>query len=150
MSRVRRSAASTSASVPLGRGRDRHGRGIRSSVTGPYLPPLQSRVDAFDMTLASTVDYLRSVWPDQLSDVTFEVAAGPASALPGIGVERWAVNAAERRVVFYRLPIQRLTRLHRNDDLHRRMVIESCVFRAIAELLGKDPWDLAPDRFRHF
>jgi hypothetical protein len=30
------------------------------------------------------------------------------------------------------------------------MVIESCVFRGIAELLGKDPWDLAPDRFRHF
>ena len=102
------------------------------------------------MTVVSTVDYLRSVWPDQLSDVTFEVAAGPASVLAGIGVERWAVNAAERRVVFYRLPIQRLTRLHRNDDLHRRMVIESCVFRAIAELLGKDPWDLAPDRFRHF
>jgi hypothetical protein len=27
--------------------------------------------------------------------------------------------------------------------------VESCVFRAVAELLGKDPWDLAPDRFRH-
>jgi hypothetical protein len=23
------------------------------------------------------------------------------------------------------------------------------VFRAIGELLGKDPWDLAPGRFRH-
>ena len=150
MSRVRRSAASTPAPVQRGRGRDRHGRGIRSSAAGPYLPPLQTRIDTFDMTVVSTVDYLRSVWPDQLSDVTFEVAAGPASVLPGIGVERWDVSAAERRVVFYRLPIQRLTRLHRNDDLHRRMVIESCVFRAIAELLGKDPWDLAPDRFRHF
>jgi hypothetical protein len=29
------------------------------------------------------------------------------------------------------------------------MMIESCVFRAVAELLGKDPWDLAPERFRH-
>ncbi|WP_347232347.1 metallopeptidase family protein [Cryobacterium sp. TMT2-42-4] len=111
---------------------------------------MQTRIDTFDTIVASTVDYLRSVWPEQLGDVRFVVAAGPASVLPGVGVERWAVNAAERRVVFYRLPIQRLTRLHRNDDLHRRMVIESCVFRAIAELLGKDPWDLAPDRFRHF
>jgi hypothetical protein len=30
------------------------------------------------------------------------------------------------------------------------MYIESCVFRAVAELLGRDPWDLAPDRFHHF
>ena len=42
-----------------------------------------------------------------------------------------------------------LSRLHRYDDLHRRMMVESCVFRAVAELLGKDPWDLAPERFRH-
>jgi hypothetical protein len=39
--------------------------------------------------------------------------------------------------------------VHRNDELHRRMLVESCVFRAVAELLGKDPWDLAPERFRH-
>jgi hypothetical protein len=150
MSRPRRSATPAPAPTSRGRGRDRHGRGIRSSATGPYLPPLHTRIDQFDTTVASTVDYLRSVWPDQLSDVRFEVAAGPSSVLPGVGVERWTVYPAERRVVFYRLPIQRLTRLHRNDDLHRRMVIESCVFRAIAELLGKDPWDLAPDRHRHF
>ena len=31
---------------------------------------------------------------------------------------------------------------------YRRMMIETCVFRAVAELLAKDPWDLAPDRFR--
>lgn len=150
MSRIRRAAAPIPAPTRRGRGRDRHGRGIRSSVTGPFLPPLQTRISQFDMTVASTIDYLRSVWPDELSDVTFEVAAGPYAVIPGVGVERWTVTAAERRIVFYRLPIQRLTRLHRNDDLHRRMVIESCVFRAIAELLGKDPWDLAPDRFRHF
>ncbi|TFC48279.1 metallopeptidase family protein [Cryobacterium sp. TMT1-21] len=150
MSRPRRSAAQTPAPVQRGRGRDRHGRGIRSSATGPYLPPLQTRIDTFDMTVASTVDYLRSVWPDELADARFEVAAGPATVIPGVGVERWAVFPQERRIVLYRLPIQRLSRLHRNDDLHRRMVIESCVFRAIAELLGKDPWDLAPDRFRHF
>jgi lambda repressor-like predicted transcriptional regulator len=28
-------------------------------------------------------------------------------------------------------------------------MIETCVFRAVAELLGKDPWELAPDRYRN-
>ena len=133
-----------------GRGRDRHGRGIRSSATGPYLPPLRTRIDLFDMTVASTVEYLRGVWPDELADVRFEIASGPGTVVPGVGVERWSVSSDQRRVVFYRLPIQRLTHLHRDDEMHQRMVIESCVFRGIAELLGKDPWDLAPDRFRHF
>lgn len=148
MPRSRRSAAPPP--MQRGRGRDRHGRGIRSSATGPYLPPLRTRIDLFDMTVASTVEYLRGVWPDELADVHFEIAAGPGTVLPGVGVERWSVNSAQRRIVFYRLPIQRLTHLHRDDELHQRMVIESCVFRGIAELLGKDPWDLAPDRFRHF
>jgi hypothetical protein len=146
MPRSRRSAAP--APLKRGRGRDRHGRGIRSSATGPYLPPLRTRIDLFDMTVASTVEYLRGVWPE-LGDVSFEIAAGPHSVVPGVGVERWAVDTAARRVVFYRLPIQRLSRLHRDDELHQRMVIESCVFRAVAELLGKDPWDLAPDHFGH-
>jgi hypothetical protein len=102
------------------------------------------------MTIASTVDYLRMVWPAELSDVIFEVSPVPMAVLPDVGVERYSVDTRERRITFYRLPIQRLSRLHRNDEYHQRMVVESCVFRAIAELLGKDPWDLAPDRFRHF
>ena len=63
--------------------------------------------------------------------------------------DRWRVDAQQRRVILYRLPIERLSRLHRHDEIHKRMMIESCVFRAVAELLGKDPWDLAPERFRH-
>ncbi|WP_370688365.1 hypothetical protein [Cryobacterium sp. SO1] len=102
------------------------------------------------MTIASTVDYLRMVWPTELADVSFEVAPGPMDVISGVGVERYAVDARARRITFFRLPIQRLSRLHRIDELHQRMVIESCVFRGVAELLGKDPWDLAPDRFRHF
>jgi hypothetical protein len=52
-------------------------------------------------------------------------------------------------VVLHRIPIERMSRLHRDDDWHRRLMVESCVFRAVGELIGKDPWDLAPDRFRH-
>ena len=103
------------------------------------------------MTVAATAEYLRDMWPDELSEVVFEVAGLPSGSAdePTAGIERWRVIVAEKRVILYRLPIERLARLHRNDELHRRMLVESCVFRAVAELLGKDPWDLAPERFRH-
>jgi hypothetical protein len=141
----------TSSQPPAtSRWRSRHGRGARGPVTGPHLPMLQNRIDFFDMTVASTADYLKGVWPEELSNVHFEVAATPIGNSGEDGVDRWRVDAARRRIVLYRIPIQRLTKLHRDDEVHRRMYIERCVFRAVAELLGKDPWDLAPDRYRHF
>ena len=146
MAGTRRGRAQAS---PRGLARDRHGRGIRAAVTGPLLPLLRSRADAFDQTVASTAEYLKDLWPAELAGVTFEVAALPSQLGASVGVDRWRVLAAERRVILYRLPVERLSRLHRYDDMHRRMMIESCVFRAVAELIGKDPWDLAPDRFRH-
>lgn len=129
--------------------RNRHGRGIRAAVTGPRLPLLRTRNTVFEATVAATAEYLKDVWPHELSGLRVEVAALPAShSTPG-RLARWSVNRSEKCIVLYRLPIERLARLHRNDDLHRRMLVESCVFRAVAELLGKDPWDLAPERFRH-
>jgi hypothetical protein len=130
--------------------RDRHGRGIRSSVTGPHLPVLRSRIDFFDASVASAVEYLRELWPDELATIRFEIAGVPPGEPGRAGVDRWRVSTRERRVVLYRLPIERLAHLHRNDEWHRRSFIESCVFRAVAELLGKDPWDIAPERYRHF
>ena len=130
--------------------RDRHGRGIRAAVTGPHLPLLRSRADLFDITVASTAEYLKDMWPDELHDVSFEVAVLPSTLTGTAGLDRWQVERNENRIVLFRLPIERLSRLHRYDDMHKRMMIESCVFRAVAEMLGKDPWDLAPDRFRNF
>ncbi|MFC5503372.1 metallopeptidase family protein [Lysinimonas soli] len=129
--------------------RDRHGRGIRSAVTGPVLEPIRTRLDVFDSYVASAVEYVRDEWPDELADVRFEVAVMPGDPGPS-GVDRWQVSRRERRIVLYRLPIERLAHLHKDDEWHRRSFIESCVFRAVAELLGKDPWDIAPERFRHF
>ena len=128
---------------------DRHGRGLRSAVTGPHLPLLHTRADLFDLTVTATAEYLKDLWPAELAGVTFEVAFLPSEVAPAGGIDRWLVMMPEKRVLLFRLPIERLARLHRTDDLHRRMLIESCVFRAVAELLGKDPWDLAPERFRH-
>lgn len=121
---------------------------MRSAVTGPHLPVLHTRADLFDLTVATTAEYLKDLWPDELASVSFEVAGLPSALAAAGGIDRWLVTPAEKRVILFRLPIERLARLHRNDDLHRRMLIETCVFRAVAELLGKDPWDLAPERFR--
>jgi hypothetical protein len=130
--------------------RDRHGRGLRSPVTGPHLDVLRTRAEFFDACIAGAVEYLRELWPDELAGVHFEVARAPGGEPGPQGVDRWRVSAPEKRVVLYRLPIERLAHLHRDDEWHRRSFIESCVFRAVAELLGKDPWDIAPERYRHF
>ncbi len=119
-------------------------------MTGPHLPLLQGRIDFFEMSVASCADYLKGLWPQELGDVRFEIASAPAGALGPDEVERWAVDHARRRITLFRVPIERLSKLHRNDDVHRRLVIENCVFRAVAEYLGKDPWELAPERYRHF
>ncbi len=146
MPRPRRSTPAPSA---RGGWRDRHGRGIRAAVTGPHLPLLRTRVDVFDSVVAATADYLRELWPVELQRTRFEVAGLPMSNSNSDGLDRWAVDSVGDRVVLYRVPIERLAHLHRDDEHHRRMLIESCVFRAVGELLGKDPWELAPDRFRH-
>lgn len=134
---------------PRGAARNRHGRGLRSSVTGPHLPVLRTRAETFEGTVAETADYLRGLWPDDLAEVSFEIAGIPR-AVSGDGFDRWWVDPVARRVVLYRLPIERLTHAHVEDESHQRLHVEGCVFRAVAELLGRDPWDLAPDRYRHF
>ncbi len=119
-------------------------------MTGPHLDVLRTRSEFFDACIGSAVEYLRELWPDELAGVHFEVARVPAGEPGPQGVSRWRVSVPEKRIVLYRLPIERLAHLHRDDEWHRRSFIESCVFRAVAELLGKDPWDIAPERYRHF
>lgn len=105
-------------------------------------------MDRFDLSVATAAEFLRSAWPE-LRDVRFEVGTMPAQS-DDEGIPRWTVVSAEKRIILYRLPIERLSHLHRDDELHRRMMVESCVFRAAAEYLDRDPWDLGPERFRYF
>ena len=100
--------------------------------------------------MQSTAEYLVDLWPDELSNLRIEVMPMPDQPNQVQGVARWRVIADEHLVVLYRIPIERMSRLHRDDDWHRRLMVESCVFRAVGELIGKDPWDLAPERFRHW
>ena len=126
----------------------RHGREGRSPVVRPPLPPLDTRVDRFDLAVGTAAEFLRSAW-SELRDVSFEIADMPA-ATDDDGIPRWTVLSDEKRIILYRLPIERLSHLHRDDELHRRMMVEGSVFRAAAEYLGRDPWDLGPERFRYF
>lgn len=64
------------------------------------------------------------------------------------GVRRWAVKPETMTIVIYRIPIERLGHHRRTDALHERMHIEEFVFAAVGQLVGKDPWDLVPERYR--
>lgn len=143
-----RRTRTTEAPAPRRSRHGRHGREGRSPVVRPPLPPLDTRVDRFDLAVGTAAEFLRSAW-SELRDVSFEIADMPP-ATDEDGIPRWAVLREARRIILYRLPIERLSHLHRDDDLHRRMMIESCVFRAAAEYLDRDPWDLGPERFRFF
>ena len=143
----RRSKEATSpARRPTRHGR--HGREGRSPIVRPPLPPLETRVDRFDLAVGTAAEFLRSAWPE-LRDVSFEVGDMPPSSDED-GIPRWRALTDEKRIIMYRLPIERLSHLHRDDELHRRMMVESSVFRAAAEYLDRDPWDLGPERFRYF
>ncbi|GAA1956277.1 metallopeptidase family protein [Microbacterium aquimaris] len=126
----------------------RHGRTGRSPIVRPPLPPIDTRIERFDLAVGAAAEFLRSAW-DELRDVSFEIGDMPGES-GELGIPRWTVDTTRRRIIVWRLPIERLSHLHRDDDLHRRMMIESCVFRAAAEYLGMDPWDLGPERFRYF
>jgi hypothetical protein len=114
------------------------------------LPLAFTRRALFETTVQSTADYLVDLWPAELANLRIDVMPMPDQPSGVRGVARWRVVADQNLVVLFRIPIERMSRLHRDDDWHRRLMVESCVFRAVGELIGKDPWDLAPDRFRHW
>lgn len=129
--------------------RNRHGRGLRSPVTGPSLPILYSRIENFYTVVGQTLQYLRSLWPNELATLHLDVASSPPRASKNREVERWLVDADAHRITLYRIPIQRLGKLHINDELHRRMAIEGAVIHAVAEYLGKEPWEIGPHDHGH-
>lgn len=121
----------------------RHGRLGRSDVVRPPLAPLDGRIDRFDLTVGAAVEFLRGTWPE-LQEVRFEIGS-----MPGFEsdeeVPRWHLDRERRRIVLFRLPIERLLPPGHDDTAHRRMAIESAVFRAAAEYVGREPWDLGPE-----
>lgn len=122
-------------------------RGLKGSPLGPIAGARVNRGDEFALTVSATLDYLKTQWPTELSTTRVEIHAMPPLANEAGQVPRWTIFRDQRLVWLYRIPIERLSRLHKRDLWHRRMLVESYVISALAELLGTDPWDLAPERF---
>jgi len=129
--------------VSRGARHGRHGRLGRSEVVRPPLPPLDGRLDRFEVTVGSAVEYLRTSW-EELRDVSFEIAAMPLHDRDD-GIPRWRVDHGARRVALFRVPIERLLPKGHDDALHRRVAIESAVFHAAAEYVGREPWELGSE-----
>lgn len=110
----------------------------------PPLPPLDGRIDRFDLAIGAAVEFLRGTWPE-LIDVQFEIGAMPLGLDAQDEVPRWWIDRESKRIVLFRIPIERLLPPGHDDAAHRRVSIESAVFRAAAEYVGRDPWELGPE-----
>jgi hypothetical protein len=126
--------------------RERHGRPPRGSLLSHL--GLRSPLGFFETVVAQTVEFLRSAWPEELESLTWQVSDAPPISRQGDEVPRFAVNREKFRITLFRIPIERLTHHRRTDKMDERFHIEQYVFQATAELLGKDPGDLIPDRFK--
>ena len=137
-----------SQSSPLRADHGRSRRPGRSLVVGPLLAPKRRRSDAFIDIVEAMMEHLKKVAPEQLRETILVIHAMPdqPSTLPGVA--RWRVDKAANTVHLFRLPIERLGHHHPEDRWFERMVVESVVIRAVAELTGMDPWQLAPGRER--
>lgn len=62
----------------------------------------------------------------------------------------YSIDRDKKLIMLYRMPIQRAKGLHVDDAEHRRFFTEHCVYRAVCEYLGREPWELLPGRFDHY
>ena len=121
----------------------RHGREPRNA----FGRALGRGTGTFTDIVSETVEFLKTEWPYELSKLTWRVADAPQSTRNG-ELPRWFADANSFRITIYRIPIERLTHVRRPDPVDERFHIEQFVFFAVGELIGKDPWDLMPDRFK--
>lgn len=125
----------------------RHGRSPRSDVRGIAAVDRGGRNAFFVDVARDVINYLCDVRPAEMTGVRVDMALLPTGDSAD-GVPRmWSVVPTEKRVIVYRLPIERMTKLHKDDAWHRRNNIESVVIEAVSDLLGVDPYDFAPQRY---
>lgn len=134
----------------------RHGRrAIRSSLSGPELPNPDSRVTRFELDARSALEALRALLPADLAGVKIGFSTVPGDEVRNINAQSehpvlYSVDRKARSIVLYRMPIQRARGLHVDDAEHRRYFVGHCLYLAVCEYLGRDPWELLPGRFDHF
>jgi hypothetical protein len=129
----------------------RHGRRpIRSSITGAQLPDPDGRVLRFEIAARGAIEVLQRHLGDELRGVRIGFSTVPVDRVDVDGPVYYSFDRREGTILLYRMPIQRAQVLHVDDAEHRRLFIEHCVYRAICDYLGRDPWDVLPDRFEHY
>lgn len=134
------------------RRKDRHQRREpRSSVAGPFLPLVTSRETRFIDAVTDAAGYVRELWRTELEGVSFRIADLPESSRVSEGerVPLWSIDRDAKVITLYRLVYERFLLTSLRDEWQERFAAEGAVFRAAADYLGKDPWEIAPDRFRH-
>ncbi len=127
-------------------GRERHGRAPRGSLFAHLTS--RSPLGFFESVVAQTVEFLKGTWPEELENLTWQVSDAPIGISKVDEVARFSVNREKFRITLFRIPIERLTHHRRTDRLDERFHIEQYVFQAAAELLGKDPGELIPERYK--
>ena len=139
----------------------RHGRRpIRSSLTGHALPDPDGRITRFESDARAALELIQSQLHDQLLGVRIGFATAPpgpttgAAGSTGTGESEhpifYSINRRARTITLYRMPIQRAGGLHIPDAEHRALFVGRCVYLAVCEYLGRDPWDLLPGYFEHY
>jgi len=127
--------------------KSRHGRAPRSDARGVAAVDTGGRNGFFMAVAKDVINYLCDVQPDLMKGVRVEMGLLPSGDLADGQPRLWSIDKTENRVVLYRVAIERMAKLHRNDEWHRRNHIESVTISAIAELLDIDPYDFAPNRY---
>jgi hypothetical protein len=127
--------------------KSRHGRAPRSDARGVAAIDTGGRNGFFMAVAKDVINYLCDVQIDLMKGVRVEMGLLPSGELADGQPRLWSIDKTENRVVLYRVAIERMAKLHRNDEWHRRNHIESATISAIAELLDIDPYDFAPNRY---
>lgn len=124
------------------RSRDRHGRGLRGSLTPAGLPGHRTRAEQFDDLVLDAVERLERRWADQLAAVEFAVEDVPPSdpapwehgEVP-LGRLFPAGSGLATRIVVYRRPVE--TRAGERALLGP--MVHEVVVEQVAHLLGLEP-----------
>jgi predicted Zn-dependent protease with MMP-like domain len=137
------------------RRRDRHGRGLRGTLTPPDAPIHRSRAERFDDLVLQAVTQLEPRWQAELAGVEFAVEEIPPADLPDdepdpVPLARldpgWPQAddpqrpARPARIVLYRRPL--MARAEGEEELAE--LVLDVVVEEFARLLGIDPGAVDP------
>ena len=132
---------------PTRRRRDRHGRGLRGTLTPPTMPISRSRAARFDELVLSSVERIERAYPE-LADIEIRVEEvplrerrdGSPDPIP-LGRLRPAVDGEPAARTLRRRPLERRA----PAGTEREDLVNDTVTELVAELFGLSPAQIDPD-----